>query len=85
MTISKLVCLTDICLTSHNRLRDLNIDTPKLIWDYRLAAAAQAWANHLAAINGFQHDDNRGDNVGENIYGATGPKQSSCAEASLSW
>jgi len=40
-----------------------------LTWSSQLAASAQAWANHLAAINDLQHDPNAGAaGQGENLY-----------------
>lgn len=49
-------------------------------WDEKLAAAAQKWAETLAAEREFRHGA-----VGENLYGATGLTLASCAEAALTW
>ena len=76
---------TDMCLTSHNRLRNLHINTPELTWDYGLAAAAQRWADRLAAMRRMTHDTTRGNNVGESIYKITKSGQVSCAEAVMFW
>lgn len=47
-----------------------HLSRPGLSWDAGLANAAQAWANHLAATNTFDHDPNAG--AGENIFEGAG-------------
>ena len=74
----------DICLSSHNRLRALHKETAELQWSSNIAAAAQKFAEKLAAEHAFYHDGARG-NVGENLFSATALKRASCAEAALSW
>ena len=74
-----------MCLSSHNTLRALHSSTQNLQWDAELATKAQAWANQLAHTKVFQHDGNRGTDVGENIYFASGPAEASCASAALEW
>ena len=69
------------CLSAHNKLRALHIDTGSMTWDSQLAAGAKQWALKLAGENGLRHS--RGD-YGENLYMAWG-QTASCAKATLSW
>ena len=77
--------MTDLCLSSHNKLRELHVNTPAMAWDDGLATDAQRWAEHLAQIRSDASDSNRGEGVGENIYVGWGPKNTSCPEAVLNW
>lgn len=59
-------------LSSHNEERQA-MKMPPLVWDDALARRAQAWADHLAAEDKFEHSPNvRGQPLdGENIWGGT--------------
>ena len=58
--------------------------TPPMKWDPTLAESAQKWAVHLAETKEFHHDKSEV-GVGENLYGGTGFRPASCAEAALNW
>ena len=74
-----------MCLSSHNKLRELHVNTPAMSWDDELAADAQKWAEHLVHTGTLAPDSNLGEGVGENIYVGWGPRKSSCAEAVHQW
>ena len=56
-------------LAPQNAVRSA-VGDPPLRWSDRLAAAAQAWADHLIAAGQFAH--RRDDSYGENLYQITG-------------
>lgn len=62
----------DRVLSSHNRERQ-EMGMPPLQWDAALAKRAQAWAEHLAANDKFEHSPNVSGQPleGENIWGGT--------------
>ena len=55
-------------LAAHNRER-ARLGIAQLVWNDRLAADAQKWANVLASRNAFEHSRARG--VGENLWMGT--------------
>lgn len=55
-----------LCLSEHNGLRALHIGTPDMIYDFEIEKSAQHWADHLADIQGFKHEDPTP--YGENIH-----------------
>ena len=57
------------CLEAHNYRRAQH-GAPALVWDATLAQHAQAWADHLAATNKFEHAQNTGE--GENLFKSSG-------------
>ncbi len=58
-------------LSAHNRER-LALGVPALQWDPELAAAAQDWADHLAATGRFEHaPDDAAEPQGENLWAGT--------------
>ena len=58
-------------LAAHNRER-LSMGIPALAWDARLAASAQAWADHLAATGRFEHaPEDEAAPEGENLWAGT--------------
>ena len=58
-------------LVAQNRER-LATGVPPLRWNYSLAAAAQQWADHLAATGTFEHAPERqSDPEGENLWAGT--------------
>jgi murein DD-endopeptidase MepM/ murein hydrolase activator NlpD len=59
-----------------------HVSRPGLSWDAGLANAAQAWANHLAQTDSFEHDPNAG--AGENIFSGSGFSPS-FADACRAW
>ena len=72
-------------LTKHNALRSLHQNTPVLILDASLSARAQAWAEHLLAIDKLQHsnrDQRSGD--GENLY-VTSQSNRTYSQAEQDW
>ncbi|XP_078365446.1 uncharacterized protein LOC144649745 isoform X3 [Oculina patagonica] len=63
------------CLEAHNDYRFFH-RAPPLKWSAELTRDAQAWANHLAANNLFDHDPTaRPKDQGENLYSMTYPKR----------
>lgn len=74
--------LQDECVNSHNKYRDLHVDTNSVVWDTGLATAAQQWADHLRDTGSFAHDS--GD-FGENLYWMSNQKQATCEDAVTSW
>jgi len=70
-------------LDFHNAKRH-DVGVPPLRWSATLAAAAQSWANHLAATNhcGLIHTDN--DRYGENLFGGSGMSYTAL-DASQDW
>lgn len=52
-------------LAAHNKYR-AKVDVPPLEWSENLAASAQKWANHLAAIGKLEHGS-----AGENLASGT--------------
>lgn len=63
------------CLEAHNDYRFFH-RVPPLKWSAELSRDAQAWANHLAANNLFDHDPTaQPKDQGENLYSMTFPKR----------
>lgn len=58
-------------LSAHN-IERAAVGVGPLTWNTRLAASAQAWADHLAATGRFQHaPDSTADPQGENLWEGT--------------
>lgn len=87
----------DAVLAAHNNARKNDVPgntggpLPNLEWDDALATASQTYAETLAKTKcgSIDHDDNRGDDVGENLYtsgttDASAPPGSG-ADAVASW
>eukprot|EP00794_Sanderia_malayensis_P015913 gene15913-17513_t len=74
---------TDVCLTSHNKLRALHVGTDPLVWDTSLASSAQLWAQHLVQLGSMKHSYVQGE--GENIYYSKSKHVGACADAALAW
>jgi len=71
------------CLSAHNRLRALHINTQPLEWDDSLAVQAQQYAEELLRRNqGLVHASG---NFGENLYQIHSQTEGTCADASLHW
>lgn len=68
------------CLRAHNTRRAQH-GASALRWDATLAQHAQAWADHLAATNRFDHAQNTGE--GENLFKSGG--DASCSDAVEAW
>ena len=58
-------------LAAHNRERTA-LGIKPLVWDEKLRASAQSWADHLAATSAFEHaPDNVNESEGENLWAGT--------------
>lgn len=61
----------DRVLGAHNRER-ATLGIAPMVWDVRLQASAQSWANRLAATGGFEHaPENSSEPEGENLWAGT--------------
>jgi len=69
------------CVKAHNYLRGKHANTVPVEWDAALAAGAQSWAEHLAAINKMKHSV--GGDFGENLYWSSG--KTDCFKAANYW
>lgn len=56
---------------SETRRLGQTVTIPDLTWNAAVAAAAQGWANHIAATGSLDHNESRGD-LGENLYMESG-------------
>lgn len=71
----------DHALVVHNEARAA-VGVPPLVWSDELARDAQAYADHLAATEAFEHAETE---FGENLYWSSGRPEGAAEQASVSW